>query len=178
MVSNNIMLPVDHKISSFYGGCFDEVLDVGLVNASETHEVMKLKMPTSSLEPDKRLPHDSNIKAIHNDVVITVPKDESMHGTFWMGTYQNNHSDFEMKKFHSQKVACVFMSSSHLFTASEDGTLCISTITNPYCCNQVSTSGNISKSSFKDILLSAEYLEDKENKVRCLKLEVSFQCYT
>lgn len=154
------------------------MLDFALVNQDGNNHIGMINLLDASFQNNEKDSVDNtNIKAFHNGLVIATPKDDSFNGNLLIGHHTSNQEGFQMKKLHSEKVSIVLLTPSHLFTASEDGTLCICAILNQDKSGQelsAGFAGSLSHTTFQDILVPAEKLQAIEDRVKQLRVEVRF----
>ena len=170
------------NVSGFDGGCFNEMLDFALINQNGKNHIGRINLLDASFKNDEKdSVYNTYIKAFRNGLVIATPKDDSLSGNVLIGHYRNNQEGTQIKKLHSEKVSSVLLTPSHLFTASEDGTLCICAILNQNTSDQepsVGFTGFLSHTTFQEILLPAKKLQSMEDRVKQLRVEVSFSFYS
>ncbi len=172
-----------NETHSYMGGCFNGNLDFAIINTNDKVGMLDISTSPCTFESDIGLPSNAIARSCTGtrNVIVGTFTDDSLQGDIWFTHLNLDDSDetnkvaccLNQKKLHSKPISCAILSNSQLFTASDDGSLCICDLSE----NIVEDTNAMNKYEaspliFEDILVPEKDLEEKENRIKDLRLEV------
>jgi hypothetical protein len=102
-------------------------------------------------------------------MIIGTSTNQSLQGLVWF-SFLNS----DKKKLHSRQISCILLSRSYLFTASDDGSLCICQFSDNNIIGRRDNedSKSLIPVTFQDILVPEKDLMEKDSRITDLRLEV------
>jgi hypothetical protein len=129
----------------------------------------------SSFKDDIGLPVNAIVKryVTNSNMIVETSTKQSFQGDIWFTSLRSDKStDFYLqKKLHSKRISCILLSRTHIFTTSDDGSLCICQMSE----NNIDTKRykSLIPMAFQDLLVLEEDLRWKDNRIKDLRIEVS-----
>ena len=132
----------------------------------------------SSIYDETALPAETNIHCWLNGVIIGTFR--SHQGDVWISTLKSDQSVgmHKQMRLHSKNISCIDLSGSLLFTAGDDGSLCISELQmNNIVKNDINVNdATFITSTFDQFLVPENEINEKDMLIKKLHKEVCLLC--
>lgn len=158
---------------SYKNGCFNKQLDCAFLNVLNVQNTTgSFDRSTSSFTSATDLPPKAIVKCLAEDMIFGTYSDASLIGVVWFCTFGKDASTVfrHQKRLHSKRISHIIFSRSHLFSASDDGSMCVCEI---HLDNVKEANTEVHHITMKHFLVPTNSLIEKDNTIQQLIKEVS-----
>ena len=179
LIFRHVHLRIVNDANSYDDGYLTEDFTTAVINTNTGIKVLDIE--SQSFATDYDMLPGSRVLSCAANVMICASSDPSSCGEVWMrNLFHQTENSRSRICLHSQQVSCARISREHeyVFTAGDDGTLCISNLHHRlFPQREYKYNEDVGPVILKDFLVSTQELEENDRYIVSLQEQVSVKNY-